>query len=242
MGLVPGKPNGYAVGACAEVSNKVLRTDRKHSNHIFHGPSYPIAHPGLFPHNEKALRWTASQWLEFDWRAGWGTEAFEKSLAGNPQACIFPTSWTNAQERRDARKIIEENQALVAVKYGSAIQTLENGSRIEGPYFKTVPRTNQDLNVHFVIRNTSEGHNMPSGSLGAQPQLWFNVVLVGPDGQWLWESGDLDSNGDLRDVHSLDVRAKKIPADLQLFNMQTKFLITNTKGTEEKCIYLFQWM
>lgn len=234
MGIVPGKPNGYETGACAEVTNKVFRNDRKHSNHIFHGPSYPIAHPGLFPHNEKALRWTAKQWLEFDWRAGWGTDSFEKTVAANPQSYCFPDVWKNAQERRDAMKIVEENRGLVGIKYGSAIQTLENGSRIDGPFFDSAPSINNDLNVRFVVNNTSEGHNMPSGSLGAQPQLWLNVVLIGPNGEWLWESGDLDSNGDMRDLHSLDVRAKKLPPDSQLFNMQTKFLITNLKGTERE--------
>lgn len=75
---------------------------------------------------------------------------------------------------------------------------------------------------------------MPSGSLGAQPQLWLNVVLVGPNGNRIWESGDLDSNGDLRDLHSLDVRAGRISRDAQLKNFQTKFLITNIKGTERE--------
>ncbi len=75
---------------------------------------------------------------------------------------------------------------------------------------------------------------MPSGSLGAQPQLWLNVVLVGPNGEHLWESGHLDSNGDMCDLHSLDVSAGKVKRDAQLVNFQTKFLITNVKGTERE--------
>ncbi len=89
MGAVPGKPMGYTCGPIAEVNEKAYRTDRKHSNHIFHGPGYPIAHPGLFPHNEKSLQWTALQWLEFDYRSGWGTEAFEKSLAASGNVLTF---------------------------------------------------------------------------------------------------------------------------------------------------------
>lgn len=234
MGAVPGLPNGYAIGACAEVSGKVYRSDRKHSNHIFYGPAYPIAHPGLFPHNEKALRWKPTQWLEFDWRAGWGTEAFEKALAANTSTCSFPSSWSNAQERRDARKILDSNLELIVLKRSTALQTLENGSRIEGPSFVEHPTTGRNLKFQYRVSNLSEGHNMPSGSLGAQPQLWLNVVLIGPDGSRVWESGDLDTYGDMRDQHSLDVRARKIQPDLQLFNMQTKFLTTNLKGTERE--------
>ena len=234
MGQVPGMPLGYPMGACAEISEKPVRTDRKHSNHMFYGPGYPIAHPGIFPHNEKSLRWTAKQWLEFDWRSGWGTEAFEKQIALNKNAVVFPEAWKNAQERRDARKVIESNQKLLSIKRDSSQQVLENGSRIEGPLFSGPPQIGQDLNFHFLVYNTSEGHNMPSGSLGAQPQLWLNAVLIGPDGTRVWESGDLDRHGDLRDNHSSEVTSKKILADNQLFNLQSKFLITNLKGTERE--------
>lgn len=234
MGAVPGKPLGYEMGAAAEVNSKSINTNRKHSNHIFHGPSYPLAHPGIFPHNEKSLRWTAEQWLEFDHRQGWGTEVFETALGRGQLAPSFPQAWSSAQERRDARKVIDENQNLLAIKRSSATQVLENGGRIDGPFFENEARVGQDLKVRFVVGNTSEGHNMPSGSLGAQPQLWLNAVLIGPDGSHLWESGHLDSNGDLCDWHSLDVLAKRFQRDNQLVNFQTKFLITNVKGTERE--------
>ena len=47
--------------------------NRKHSNHAFYGPGYPIAHPGIFPFNPRSLRWAITEWLRFDWRSGWGT-------------------------------------------------------------------------------------------------------------------------------------------------------------------------
>lgn len=75
---------------------------------------------------------------------------------------------------------------------------------------------------------------MPSGSLGAQPQLWLNVALISPSGCRVWESGHLDSNGDLCNQHSYDVTQRKIPADLQLFNLQTQFMITGVKGTDRE--------
>jgi hypothetical protein len=234
MGAVPGKALGYTYGPAAEVDKKTVHSQRKHSNHVFYGPAYPLAHPGLFPHNEKSFRWKPDQWLQFDHRQGWGTAEFEDCVRRNPNAFTFPDAWKVAQERIDARKVVDENQKLLDYKRQTAVEVLENGSQINGPFFASSPIAGRDLDFHYVVCNTSEGHNMPSGSLGAQPQLWLNVVLVGPNGNRLWESGDLDSNGDLRDLHSLDVRAGRIARDPQLKNFQTKFLITNIKGTERE--------
>lgn len=234
MGAVPGKALGYTYGAAAEVDKKTVNQQRKHSNHVFYGPAYPLAHPGLFPHNEKSFRWKPDQWLQFDHRQGWGTAEFEDLVRRNPHAFQFPDAWKIAQERIDARKVIDENQKLLDYKRQTAVEILENGSQINGPFFANTPIAGRNLDFHYLVCNTSEGHNMPSGSLGAQPQLWLNVVLVGPNGNRIWESGDLDSNGDLRDLHSLDVRAGRITRDAQLKNFQTKFLITNIKGTERE--------
>jgi hypothetical protein len=44
----------------------------------------------------------------------------------------------------------------------------------------------------------------------------------------------LDSNGDLCNHHSMDVTQGRVPADLQLFNLQTQFLITGVKGTDRE--------
>lgn len=234
MGLVPGKPHGYAYGAAADMSGMSVNNNRKHSNHLFYGPGNSIAHPGVFPHNEKALRWTVEDWMQYDWRAGWGTKEFEKAVADKRIHLAFPKIWDSADERMDARKVLNENFELLAVKKASAIEVMESGSRVEGPYFKKQPALGRDLRFHYRVDNISEGHNNPSGSLGAQPQLWMNVVLTGPRGQWLWESGYLDGNGDLANQHSLQVLKGLIPPDRQLFNLQSQFLITHVKGTDRE--------
>ncbi len=234
MGMVPGKPLGYEYGAAAEMSEKSVDKNRKHSNHMFFGPGNSIAHPGIFPHNEKALRWTVDQWLEFDWRGGWGTDAYEKALANRQFTATFPQSWNSADERRDARKVLDENFKLLDVKKASSIAVMEAGTHIDGPIFEQQPQVGNDLPLHYIVTNVSEGHNSPSGSLGAQPQLWLNVVLTGPDGCHLWESGYLDANGDLANQHSLLVTGRQIPPDKQLFNLQTQFMITGVKGTDRE--------
>ncbi len=94
MGLVPGKSSGYATAPAAEIGGKPVTPHRKHANHMFYGPMYPIAHPGIFPHNEKSLRWKVEQWLQFDWRAGWGSEEFERSIKQQQWSTNhFPAPW-----------------------------------------------------------------------------------------------------------------------------------------------------
>ena len=111
---------------------------------------------------------------------------------------------------------------------------MENSSHIDGPHIVGTPTIGRDLAFSYRIKNANSGHNLPSGSLGAQPQLWVNVALIDPDGMNIWESGYVDSNGDIADMHSLDVAAGRIKTDQQLVHFQTKFLTTNVKGTERE--------
>ncbi len=240
MGKVPGIASGYEYCAVAEVAGKKIHENRKHSNHNFYGPGYSIAHPGIFPHHLKANRWSIDEWLAFDWRGGWGTDAFEDRLADGPQdgpplpKTVFPPVWAEADDRYDAREIIDDNLKKLAGKTELRRQVMENGSHVDGPFFKTPPRVGQDLVLHYVVANTNDGHNLPTGSLGAQPQLWANVVLIGPRGQRLWETGYTDQHGDVCDIHSRDVRDGRVPFDSQLFNLQTMFLITGATGTDRE--------
>ncbi len=234
MGKVPGVSAGYSIGPAAVVNEKVVNPERRHSNHAFYGPSYSIAHPGVFPQNKDDDRWSFNDWLEFDWRAGWGTDEFEDALDDGRAFANFPAAWQEVDDRYDAREIIDVNLKKLEYKKDLRRQVMENGSKLDGPFFADPPTLGQKLAMHYCVTNINPGHNMPSGSLGAQPQLWLNVVLTGPDGMRLWESGYLDSNGDLADNHSLEVLARTVPLDEQLFNLQTKFLTTNVKGTDRE--------
>ena len=234
MGKVPGKPEGYATGPSAVIGGKEINPGRKHANHNFMGPGYAIAHPGVFPHNTKAKAFTMKDWLEFDWRSGWGTNEFEDKVVKGQVKVAFPKRWADALDREDARVIIEENLAKLDERDELRRQLMENGTQVEGPLIEGAPRTGKDLAFAYNIKNLNSGHNLPSGSLGAQPQLWVNVALVDPDGKNIWESGYVDSNGDIADLHSLDVAAGRIKTDQQLVNFQTKFLTTNVKGADRE--------
>jgi nitrate/TMAO reductase-like tetraheme cytochrome c subunit len=234
MGKVPGKPEGYATGPSAVVGGKEINPGRKHANHRFIGPGYSIAHPGIFPHNTKAKPFSIKEWLQFDWRAGWGTNDFEDKLARGKIKVDFPKRWADALDREDARQILDENLAKLDERLELRRQVMENGTKVDGPYIEGEPKVGKTLAFSYNIKNLNAGHNLPSGSLGAQPQLWVNVALVAPDGKNVWETGYVDSNGDMADLHSLDVAAAKIKTDQQLVNFQTKFLTTNVKGTDRE--------
>ena len=210
MGKVPGKPEGYATAPSAVVGGKEINPGRKHANHRFIGPGYSMAHPGIFPHNTKAQAFSIKDWLQFDWRAGWGTTEFEDKVADGEIKVDFPKRWADPLDREDARQIIEENLAKLDERDKIRKQVMENSSQVDGPYIKGDKKVGKDLAFSYKIKNTNTGHNLPSGSLGAQPQLWVNVALVDPDGKNIWELGYVDSNGDMANLHSLDVAAGRI--------------------------------
>jgi hypothetical protein len=295
MGKTPGRPDGYVQGPAAVVNGQAVG-NRAHHNHAFYGPGYPIAHPGIFPHNPDGDRWSYQDWLKYDFRAGWGTDEFEdlaadadkafdsldkavkandaaatraavadlgkvaqdsKSPAAKPayaklQAATgpavaaaaeefrkaaglaFPPEWSDTDDRADARKVVTKNIELLEQKRKLRQAVMENGSRIDGPFFRSTPSVGSPLRFSYKIVNTDDGHNLPSGSLGAQPEIWVNVALVDPDGKTVFESGYVDSIGDMADLHSDDVLNGRVPHDDQLVNLQTKFLTTNVKGTERE--------
>jgi hypothetical protein len=237
MGLVPGEAKGYAKWPIAIANGRVVGDpEKRHSNHAFFGPGYPIAHPGLFPFNPRSLHWTIKEWLNYDYRAGWGLEEWEDRVAsGEIAAPAFPEIWSDRETRTRARAVIIQNENLLEHKKRDRLAVMENGSRIDGPFFdENQPRVGKDMAFRFRVTNVDKGHNLPSGSLGAQPEIWLNVALIDPDGQNIWESGYVDSKGDMADLHSLDVAAGTIDHDDQLFNLQTKFLTTNVKGTDRE--------
>ena len=237
MGKIPGEAKGYATGPVAIVNGRVVGdTNRRHSNHAFYGPGYPIAHPGLFPFNVRALKWSVKEWLTFNYREPWGMPDWEDKLEqGIVETPEFPKIWSSRKVREEARYIIGQNEKLLENKRLDRLAVMENGSRIDGPFFdKGSPEVGKDLSFRYRVTNVDEGHNLPSGSLGAQPEIWLNVVLTSPDGERVFESGYVDKYGDMVDLHSIELAEGTIEHDDQLFNLQTKFLTTNLKGTDRE--------
>lgn len=236
MGLTPGTDaDGYATAPRAIVNGVEIKPGSRHTDHSFVGPGYSIAHPGIFPHNlANPPEFTTLRWLSFDWRAEWGSDEFEERVARGELEPGFPPEWSELSDRRDAWAILSDNLERLELRNQRRAELMERSSHIDGPFFDSDPRAGRDLAFHYVVHNMSDGHNMPSGSLGAQPELWLNVALVSPGGANLWESGWVDSRGDMGDLHSKDVISGVLKPDHQLFNLQTKFLTTNLKGTDRE--------
>ena len=235
-GLPDSDPKSYPKWPVAIVNGRpVGDPNRDHHNHAFYGPGYPIAHPGIFPFNPRALRWPITTWLKFNHRAEWGVPDWEDRVEAGEISAEFPEEWSSRQERETARYVVDQNYRLLELKRKDRIAVMENSSRIDGPFFDgETPRVGESLDVRYRITNIDEGHNLPSGSLGAQPEIWFNVALIDPDGQVAWESGYVDKYGDMVDLHSIELAEGTIEHDDQLVNLQTKFLVTGVKGPDRE--------
>lgn len=234
MGVEPGVASGYEYCSIAEVGGKSVNEFRKHHNHSFYGPGYSVAHPGVYPQSKEGDRWTMDEWLAFDWRAGWGTDDFEEAVEEGQLPDQFPPAWRESDDRYDAREVVEANLKLLLKKRDLRVRVMEHSLKVEGPFFAHHPARGAELKLDYVVTNMNAGHNVLTASLGAQPQLWANVVLIDPLGRRVWESGYTDSAGDLANLHSVDVRHKRIPYDSQLFNLQTIFLIAGATGTDRE--------
>ena len=230
MGTEPGVPSGFATGPAARVGDRETRP-RKRTNHMFAGPDYSIVHPGIFPHNTEAQELaTLREWLAFDHEAGWGTDEFEERL---PDEFEFPPRWAEPDDRYDAADIIRDNLELLDEIGEQRLQVLQAGYQLGDI---VVDRADQGgLKFRVEFRNGTDGHNVPTGFDGERV-VWLNVTVVDSTGAVVYESGDLDPNGDVRDSHSLYVHDGALPVDDDLFSLQSRFLVRMVRGGEREQI------
>ena len=228
MGTKPGIPSGYAIGPAAQVGDRATRP-RKRTNHMFAGPDYSIVHPGIFPHNTEAQALaTLREWLTFDHEAGWGTDAFEDVL---PDDYEFPPRWVEPDDRYDAADIIRDNLGLLDELGEQRLQLLRAGYQLGDVVVKRADADRLAFKVEF--RNGTDGHNVPTG-FDAERVVWLHVTVTDATGRVVFESGDLDPNGDVRDSHSVYVHDGALPADDQLFSLQSRFLVKMVRGGERE--------
>ncbi|MCA9118859.1 MAG: hypothetical protein H6822_16230 [Planctomycetaceae bacterium] len=243
MGLSPGEASGYAFEPAAKVGN-VSTPPRKRTNHMIAGPDYSIIHPGLFPHNPQAVREehavfaddfesglaTMREWLQFDYRAGWGTDAFERAL---PENYSFPAAWESQALRFRAADILRDQFELLEEASRQRHQVLSAGYKLGDIVLDKAGRDG----IHFRVNvfNGTDGHGVPTG-FDAERLVFLRVSVWDQNGKLVLVSGDLDPNGDVRDSHSLYVHNGELPLDRQLFSLQTRFVVRNIRGGEREQI------
>ncbi len=110
MGKIQGVASGYAVGAAAN-GGGVDTKPRKLTDHFFAGPDYSLVHPGIFPHNAEAVTLAnLREWLQYDYKAGWGTDEFEDNV---PDEFAFPKAWESVDDRYEAREMLNRQFRLL---------------------------------------------------------------------------------------------------------------------------------
>ncbi len=227
MGVEPGIDSGYAHEPAAIVGG-IATKPRKRTNHYFAGPDYSVMHPGLFPHNPEAMEFaTMEEWTHFDTDAGWGTPAFEDAV---PEGTTFPDRWRAPGDREIARRIINDNLELLEWARQQRLAVLRRGY-VLGDI--TIDEKDNGLAFTVDVMNGTDGHNVPTG-FTAERLTWLHVVVTDRDGAVVMESGDMDPNGDVRDLHSQYVHDGLLPLDEQLFSLQSKFIVRNRRGGERE--------
>ncbi len=239
MGIVPGKPEGYAFGPAARLGN-TFSPPRQLTNHMIIGPDYSIVHPGLYPHNLRAIREehgpadaglaTMREWLQFDPHSPWGTEAFEAKV---PKDYVFPEAWKDAKRRREARKILDEQYQLLGEANAARYQILSTGYQVGDIEIEKADENG--LRFRVKVFNGTDGHGVPTGFDGER-EVFMQVTVTDSEGKVVFKSGDLDPNGDVRNDFSVYVHHDKLPLDEQLFSLQSKFLVLNIRGGEREQI------
>lgn len=225
MGKTEGVASGYHEGPAAIVGETPTKK-RKITSHFFAGPDYSIVHPGIFPHNSRAQEMaTMEEWLRFDHEAGWGADEFEDNVAEDAK---FPLRWESVDDRYDAREILNHQFKLLDWARERRLEVLRNGYLLD----EVVVQQSDADGVRFKVKvkNLTDGHNVPTGFTGER-LVWMHVEVTDPSGKTVFKSGDLDPNQDVRDHESAYVRSGDVPLDDQLFDLRSRFVVQNIRGT-----------
>jgi hypothetical protein len=256
---------------------------RKRTNHMFAGPDYSIIHPGLFPHSKslRDLLWDMQKQtvkddgttqveergglkhiLDFKWEEGWGDadSAFEKSMASDPKKEeALPWPWSDRKYRSDFRLELNNQFRNLNAINEQRVQILRRGFQLGK--FDVTENDAKGLKFKLEVRSGTDGHGVPTG-FDAERLDVIQITVRDAKGHVLYQSGDRDPNGDVRDTHSAFVHQdapkagdslgvsgwKKqlglplLPEDLKwkeddhLLNLQSIFLVREIVGGEREQI------
>lgn len=206
-------------------------------------------------------------WLSFRWEDGWGTDAFEEELSETERKRRLagaPFPWVDADDpmaamyrRKAARLILSKQFNLLNRAHAERTRILRRGLQL-GEF--TITRDdNRSLAFELDVHNPMNGHAVPTG-FDAERIMFLEVTIRDIQDRVLFQSGDRDPNGDLRDLHSAYVHAsapkegewlavsdwkktlgiKQTKEDLYwrpdpfLFSLQSKFVGRNLAGGESE--------
>jgi len=211
MGHIPGVPvpdDQRPLGRAAVIDgvDEEDLPERRLTDHTFAGPDYSLLPDTEFPHK---LDWM----YETDYRDSGALTPYQQRTLRE----------LRIKNRKQLAKASEARKAL-----------LRNSLKMKVVH-PTQARSGKKIDLQVDVTSLMSGHNFPTG-FTAERQGWVQVEVRDPAGRLLFTSGDLDSNGDLRDDHSHDVLTGKGAIDHYLMNFQSKFVTLTNKGTERSVV------
>ncbi len=218
---------------------------------------------------ESARRFALSDWISFRWWEGWGTPEFEEKLSEDQRASSlgevgFP--WADPNDpagsklrRESARLILNRQFNLLNQSHVERTRLIRRA--LQWKEFEITRDDARGLRFSVDIHNVMNGHSVPSGADADRP-MFLEVNVIDAQGHVIFQSGDRDPNGDLRDLHSsfthaeapktgawLEASAWKASVGLPLrkedqrwlldpylFTLQSRFVTPNLVGGEREQI------
>ena len=126
---------------------------------------------------------------------------------------------------------MEDNLELLSEIGERRLGVLREGYQFGKIAVKKADPSGIEFKVEF--RNGTDGHNVPTG-FDAERVVWIFVTVTDSQGRVVFQSGDLDPNGDVRDSHSIYVHDGKLPLDKYLFSLQSRFIVRMVRGGERE--------
>ncbi|MEP6662654.1 MAG: hypothetical protein ABJC04_03220 [Verrucomicrobiota bacterium] len=166
--------------------------------------------------------------MTFDDEGGWGTDTFEDKI---PKDFKFPPRWTSVDDRYDARAILNDQNDLLKEAHRQRLIVLRQGFQLGDLLVKQSDE--KGLKFKIEVKSGTDGHHVPTG-FDAERIFYMQVFVTDPQGKVVFKSGDLDPNGDVRDLHSSYVHHGDLPLDKSLFSLQSKFITRNARGGERE--------
>ncbi len=172
------------------------------ADHTFSGPDYSLLPDTEFPH-------------KLDWM-------YEKDYRD--------TAKLTPHQQWSLDKLRRMNRKSLAIADAKRYELLGSSAKICVDHCEAAC-AGDVVRVRVDIQSLLAGHGLPTG-FSAERQVWIAIDVRDPQGKLIFQSGDLDSNQDLRDGHSHDVLTGKLSRDKHLVNLQSKFIALTNKGTE----------
>ena len=230
MGTEPGVPRATREGPAAVVGGKPTRT-RKITNHMFIGPDYSVIHPGHLSAQHQGRRARHHPPVaDLRPRGRLGHRRVRGRRAGGLRVS---RALGSADDRYDARDIMTDNQELLAEAHRQ--RQTDPARRLPAAATSRCgePEPKKGLVFQVEVANGTDGHDVPTG-FDAERLVFLRVTVTDRRARWSSDPGDLDPNGDVRDLHSLYVHNGELPLDKHLFSLQSRFVTRMVRGGERE--------